>query len=365
MTSAPPLPSLTDVPLYSVHPMKGVILAAGRGSRLFPVSAGRPKHAVPIAGVPIIAWAVRAVREAGVEEVAVVTSSNNEAALREATRDEGPLTFLRQEEPRGTGDAVLAARAFLEGSPALLYLGDNLFADPLTPLTEALQDADAALGVKQVPDPSAYGVAAVRDNLLTDLDEKPAAPASDLAACGVFAFHPHVLEEVARLEPSVRGEIEFPQALLRVIAAGGRVRAVTFPGFWSDAGTPADLLSASAHFLSKLAPRVDGEVRRSSLSGPVVIEAGATVEDSLLVGPVLIGAGASVRGSTVGPNVSVGPQARLEGATLSDTLIDEAATVRSPTRPLVRTVVGRRATITAPSASGLQIVVGDYSVVRV
>ena len=106
--------------------MKGVILAAGRGSRLFPVSAGRPKHALPIAGVPIIARAVRAVREAGVKEVAVVTSPSNEAALREATRDEGPLTFLRQEEPRGTGDAVLAARAFLEGSPALLYLGDRV-----------------------------------------------------------------------------------------------------------------------------------------------------------------------------------------------------------------------------------------------
>lgn len=345
--------------------MKGVILAAGRGSRLFPVSAGRPKHTVPIAGVPIIARAVRALRDAGVEEVAVVASPSSEAALREATRDEGPLTFLRQEEPRGTGHAVLAARAFLEGNPALLYLGDNLFADTLTPLTEALQDADAALGVKRVPDPGAYGVAAVQNNLLTGLDEKPAHPTSNLAACGVFAFHPHVLEEVARLEPSVRGEIEFPQALLRVIAAGGRVRAVPFGGFWSDAGTPADLLTASAHFLGNLVPRVDGEVRRSSLSGPVVIEAGAIVEDSTLVGPVLVGAGASVRASTLGPNVSIGPQARIEGAAVSDTLIDEAATVHAPTRPLVRTVVGRWATVTAPSPSGLQIVVGDHSVVRV
>ncbi|GAA5534368.1 sugar phosphate nucleotidyltransferase [Deinococcus aluminii] len=345
--------------------MKGVILAAGRGSRLLPVSAGRPKHAVPIAGVPIIARAVRALRAAGVEEVAVVSSPASETALREATRGEGPLTFLRQEEPRGTGHAVLAAREFLEGGPALLYLGDNLFADALTPLTAALHDADAALGVKRVPDPSAYGVAVVRDELLTRLDEKPRRPVSDLAACGVFAFHPHVLEEVARLTPSERGEIEFPQALLRVIASGGRVRAVSFSGFWSDAGTPADLLTASAHFLAGLSPRVDGDVSGSHLSGPVVVEAGATVQDCTLIGPVLIGAGASVRGSTLGPNVSIGPQAQVEGATLSDTLIDEAATVRRPTRPLVRTVIGRRATVAAPSDTGLQIVVGDHSVLRV
>ncbi|WP_034385867.1 sugar phosphate nucleotidyltransferase [Deinococcus sp. YIM 77859] len=345
--------------------MKGVILAAGRGSRLLPLSAGRPKPAVPVAGVPIIARAVRALRAAGVEEIAVVASPAGEAALREATRGEGPLTFVRQEEPRGTGHAVLAARAFLEGSPALLYLGDNLFADPLRPLVEALGDADAALGVKQVPDPSAYGVAVVQGDFLTRLDEKPRRPPSDLAACGVFAFHPHVLGEVAALEPSERGEIEFPQALLRVVAAGGRVRAVPFGGFWSDAGTPADLLTASAHFLSTLTPRLEGDVRESCLSGPVVIEAGATVEDCTLTGPVLIGAGASVRGSRLGPNVSVGPRARVEDATLVDTLIDEHATVCRPTRPLVRAVIGRRATVTATTSSGPQLVVGDHSVVRV
>ncbi|EYB68642.1 nucleotidyl transferase [Deinococcus phoenicis] len=320
---------------------------------------------MPIAGVPIIARAVRALRAAGAGEVAVVTSPASEAALRAATRGEGPLTFLRQEEPRGTGHAVLAARAFLEGGPGLLYLGDNLFADSLRPLVDALDGADAALGVKRVPDPSAYGVAVVQEGWLTRLDEKPRRPQSDLAACGVFAFHPHVLEEVAQLEPSVRGEIEFPQALLRVVAAGGRVRAVPFAGFWSDAGTPADLLTASAHFLAGLPSRVDGDVRESHLSGPVVVEAGATVQDCTLTGPVLVGAGASVRGSTLGPNVSIGPHAQVEGAVLSDTLIDEHAAVCRPTRPLRRAVIGRYATVAAPTDLGLQIVVGDHSVLRV
>lgn len=345
--------------------MKGVILAAGRGSRLLPVSAGRPKHAVTIAGVPIIARAVRALREAGVKEIAVVTSPASEADLRAATEDEGPLTFVQQREPRGTGHAVLAAREFLAGSPALLYLGDNLFADALGPLIGALGSADAALGVKQVPDPSAYGVAVVQGGWLTRLEEKPRRPESDLAACGVFALHPHVLDEVERLEVSERGEIEFPQALLRVIQAGGRVRAIELSGFWSDAGTPADLLSASAHFLACLPPRVDGDVRGSQLSGVVVVEAGAVVEGCVLTGPVWIGPGARVVGSRLGPNVSVGPHARVEGAVLSDTLIDEGASVLSPSRPLTHAVIGRRATVTAPTQSGLQLAVGDHSVLRV
>jgi len=345
--------------------MRGVILAAGRGSRLLPVSAGRPKHAVSIAGVPIIARAVRALRAAGVEEIAVVTSPTSETDLRAATREEGPLTFLRQEEPRGTGHALLTAREFLAGGPALLYLGDNLFADALGPLVRALEGADAALGVKQVPDPSAYGVAVVQGDWLTRLDEKPRRPASDLAACGVFALHGHVLDEVERLEVSERGEIEFPQALLRVIKAGGRVRAVSLSGFWSDAGTPTDLLTASAHFLACLPPRVEGDVTGSHLSGAVVVEPGAVVEDSTLTGPVWIGPGARVSGSCLGPNVSVGPHARVERAVLSDTLIDEHASVLSPSRPLTHAVIGRRATVTAPTQQGLQLAVGDHSVLRV
>lgn len=345
--------------------MKGVILAAGRGSRLLPVSAGRPKHAVPIAGVPIIARAVRALRGAGVEEIAVVSSAAGEADLRAATHGEGPLTFLRQDEPRGTGHALLAARGFLAGGPALLYLGDNLFADALEPLVRALEDADAALGVKRVADPSAYGVATVQEGWLTRLDEKPRRPRSDLAACGVFALHGHVLDEVERLEVSERGEIEFPQALLRVIKAGGRVRAVPFGGFWSDAGTPGDLLTASAHFLACLPPRVDGDVTGSVLGGAVVVEAGAVVRGSTLTGPLWIGPGARVTGSRLGPNVSVGPHARVEGATLTDTLVDEHASVLSPSRPLTHAVIGRRATVTAPTQAGLQLAVGDHSVLRV
>lgn len=345
--------------------MKGVILAAGRGSRLFPVSAGRPKPAVPVAGVPIVARAVRALRAAGAQEVAVVTGPGHEDALKAATRGEGPVTFVRQHEPLGTGHAALQARDFLEGHPALLYLGDNLFADALTPLAHALHDADAALAVKRVPDPSAYGVAVVEDGWLTQLFEKPRTPPSDLAACGVFAFHPHVLDEVARLTPSIRGEIEFPQALLRVLAAGGRVRAVRFGGFWSDAGTPPDLLAASAHFLEALAPRVEGRVCCSALSGNVVVEAGAVVEHSTLTGPVLIGAGAVVRHSTLGPHVSVGPHARVEGATIRDSVIDEGARVLSPSQPLTRAVIGRRAVVGPPTDAGLQIVVGDHSVLRV
>ena len=101
------------------------------------------------------------------------------------------------------------------------------------------------------------------------------------------------------------------------------------------------------------------------MSGGVVIEPGAVVEHSTLTGPVLIGTGATVRHSALGPNVSVGPHARIEGAALSDSLIDEGAQVLSPSRPLTRAVIGRRAVVGPPTESGLQIVVGDHSVLRV
>lgn len=344
--------------------MKGLILAAGRGSRLLPVSATRPKHALPIAGVPIIRRAVYALRDAGIHDIAIVTSASSEADLRDATLGSGHLTFIRQAEALGTGDAVLCARDFLENQPTLLYLGDNLFEDSLRPVVLGLPGTDAVIGVKQVSNPQAYGVAIVEKGQLRRLVEKPRHPESNLAACGVFAFAPQLLDHLAELAPSERGEVEFPMALTSVLAAGGRVRAVEFKGFWSDAGAPADLLSANAYFLSRLASRTDGRVSGNTTSGPVVIEAGAVVEDSVLRGPVWIGPHATVRGSTLGPNVSVGPHARVNGATVSASLIDEFAHILHPSRPLRNAVVGRHAVVTAPSDAGLQLVIGDRSVVR-
>lgn len=344
--------------------MKGLILAAGRGSRLLPISATRPKHVVPVAGVPIIARAVQALRDAGACDVGIVTSPGSETDLRDATQHSGHLTFIQQREALGTGHAVLTARAFLEGHPALLYLGDNLFQDSLQPMRDALDGADAVIGVKRVPNPQAYGVAVVQGGHLTALVEKPKHPPSDLAACGLFAFQPTVLDVVADLPPSERGEIEFPQALTHLVERGGLVRAVPFPGFWTDAGTPADLLVANTHFLTQLTPRDEGRVRSSTVNGPVVIEAGASVQDSELIGPVWIGPHASVRGSTIGPNVSIGAHARVHGATLRDSLIDDFTRILHPDRPLRDVVAGRHATITSPTADEPQLVIGDRSVVR-
>lgn len=344
--------------------MNGLILAAGRGSRLLPVSATRPKHAVPVAGVPIIVRAVQALRGAGVCEIGVVVSPSSEQDLRDATQDCGPLRFFRQNEALGTGHAVLAARAFLEDQPTLLYLGDNLFEDSLMPVRAALDGGDAVIGVKRVPNPQAYGVAMVEDGRLLRLVEKPAQPESDLAACGVFAFQPGVLRHVAELLPSERGELEFPEALSALIAQGGTVRAVEFPGFWSDAGTPADLLLANTQFLGQLRARVDGRVLSSELRGAVVIEAGASVQDSELIGPLWIGPHASVRGSTLGPNVSVGAHARIHGATVRHSLIDDFARILHPERALEQAIVGRHASVTAPNSGLPQLVIGDRSVVQ-
>lgn len=344
--------------------MKGLILAAGRGSRLLPISATRPKHTLPVGGVPIIMRAVQALREAGIDDIGIVTSASSEAALRDVTLGSGHLTFIRQAEALGTGDATLCARTFLEGQPTLLYLGDNLFGDSLRPVMDALDGADAVIGVKRVPNPQAYGVAVVEGGLLRRLVEKPRTPESDLAACGVFAFQPRVLDDVADLPPSTRGEIEFPEALTAILARGGRVRALEFTGFWSDAGTPRDLLDTNAYFLAELRPRVQGQVVNSQVTGTVVVEPGAVMENCTLTGPVWIGPHARVSGSAVGPFVSIGAHSHVSGASIRDSLVDAFTRVQSPERALSRAVVGRHALIGPPGEEGLQLVVGDRSVVR-
>jgi|GEM_PF-414058 len=350
--------------------MKGLILAAGQGSRLQPISSTRPKHAVRVGDRPIIQHAVRALRTAGVQDVGVVVSPANHDAVRTAVGRED-VTFVVQERALGTGHAVRAARAFLAQQDTVVYLGDNLFGSPVTPLVEVLRNdasVEAAVAVKEVPNPQAYGVAILDGDTVLDVVEKPLQSTSRHAVTGLFALRAHLLDALDGLTLSERGEYELTQLLRDRARSGGHVRAVHVSGWWSDAGTPADLLTANARVLASLTSRLHGRVDGGSVTGRVVIEAGAVVRDSHVVGPCFIDAGAVVTNSCVGPNVTIGREVRVTDATLRDALVDDHSVIRRPTRPLVGVVLGQHVTVAgeeapAESARSPALVVGDRSVV--
>ncbi|WP_234507303.1 MULTISPECIES: glucose-1-phosphate thymidylyltransferase [Thermus] len=346
--------------------MKGLILAAGRGTRLRPLTHTRPKPVIRVAGRPIIHYAVENLREAGIEEIGVVVSPETEKDIREALTGYG-VRYVLQEEPQGLAHAVAVARDFLGDSPFVLYLGDNLFQKGIRPFVAAFREGvSAVIALVRVEDPRQFGVAVLRGNRVVRLLEKPQEPPSDLAVAGVYVFTPEVLEVIQDLKPSARGEYEITDAIQGLIDRGREVVGVEVLGWWKDTGRPKDLLDANRLLLEELSPRVEGEVEASELTGRVVVEKGAKVVRSTVIGPAFIGEGAVVEGAYVGPFTSLGPGARVVRSEVEYSILEDHAALEDVALRLQESILGVGAKV--QSRNGLprahRLILGDLSQVE-
>ena len=297
--------------------MKAVVLTAGEGTRIRPLSADLPKPMLPVADRPLVAHTVDAAIEAGAEEVVLVVGYEADVVREyfgETYRDV-PISYAVQEEQAGTAHAVNAASDRLDGPFAVLN-GDNLY-DP-----EAIADLFAeapAICAVEVDDPRNYGVLSTEDDAVTGIVEKPDDPPTNLANAGAYAF-PAEAREWLEVPPSERGEHEITDVVAKLIDQY-TVTPVTVSR-WMDVGRPWELLEANEWKLGDLETRIDGEVAEDAVcEGPVVVEEGATVRSGVVIeGPVLIRSGASV-----------GPNAYVRGATLigEDAKVGHAVEVKN------------------------------------
>ncbi|TBH20815.1 glucose-1-phosphate thymidylyltransferase [Thermus thermamylovorans] len=346
--------------------MKGLILAAGRGTRLRPLTHTRPKPVIRVAGRPILHYAVENLREAGVEEIGVVVSPETEKDIREALAGY-PVRYILQEEPQGLAHAVAVAQGFLGPSPFVLYLGDNLFQRGIGRFLGAFREGvSAVIALVRVEDPRQFGVALLEGERVVRLLEKPQDPPSDLAVAGVYVFTPEVFPVIGDLKPSARGEYEITDAIQGLIDRGKRVVGVEVEGWWKDTGRPKDLLDANRLLLEELSPRVEGEVEGSELTGRVVVERGARVVGSTVIGPAFIGEGAVVEGAYVGPFTSIGPGARVVRSEVEYSILEDQAVLEDVAPRLQESILGVRAEV--KSRNGLprahRLILGDLSQVE-
>ena len=347
--------------------MQAIVLAAGEGTRLRPLTRTTPKPMLPVADRPLAAHVAETAVEAGATELVFVVGYRREQV--EAYFGDSfmgaPVRYAVQEEQAGTADAVAAAREHLEGPFAVLN-GDNVY-DPAG--IAELFDAAPSLAVHRVEAPSNYGVVATDGGTVTGIVEKPERPASDMINAGAYVF-PEEAREYLDVPESERGERELTDVLARVIDEH-EVRPVTI-GRWMDVGRPWELLEANERALADLERSVEGRVHEdATLRGDVVVEEGATVDAGVIVeGPVLVRSGASVgpnayvRGSTVigrdahvGHSVEVKNSVLMEGATVphlsyvGDSLLGRdvnlgagtnVANLRHDDEPVRQTVKGER-----------------------
>ena len=306
-----------------IPPMKAVILAAGKGSRLFPVTHIVPKPLLPLANRPTLAYAFDALTSIGIDEVGLVVGSN-EGAMRDALGDGAAhgvrLTYIRQESPQGLAHAVGFARPFVGEDDFILYLGDAIYSDSLAPFRARFEASgcDNLNLVKPVPDPERFGVAEVDGERIVRLVEKPTVPKSNLAMAGVYFFGPRIWDTLADLKPSARGEYEITDAIQSLIDREGHVLAGVYTGTWFDTGTLDSFLETNA-FLLGGASRVDPTADVRGEVGPnVAVGAGATVratriEDAVILPGAHVEAEGEIRRCVLGGAVRGG---ELRGAIL-------------------------------------------------
>lgn len=300
--------------------MKGVILAAGKGTRLYPVTYVIPKPLLPMANRPTLHYAFDRLKEMGINEVCIVVGENEpqmRAALGDGSSVGVRLSYVKQEQPKGLAHAVGFAKEFVAGDPFVLYLGDAVYSEGFEKYAKRFVESGCAnLNiVKPVEDPSRFGVANVDGERIVKLVEKPKNPESNLAMAGMYFFGPQIWDVLPDLQPSSRGEYEITDAIQMLIDRGETVLAGVYEGTWFDTGTLDSFLETSA-FLIDGGKRVDPKSQViGEVGDKVVIGEGASLRcDSIEDSVVLPGAHVEVKGTI--------RRALLGGTIKSDTSLE-------------------------------------------
>jgi glucose-1-phosphate thymidylyltransferase len=351
--------------------VKALVLSGGEGSRLRPITHTNAKQLIPIANTPILFLALKAIAEAGIEDVGIVVGQTAEeirAAVGDGSAFGLDVSYVQQDAPLGLAHAILTARDYIADDPFVMYLGDNVLLEGLTRFVEGFREhtPDAQIFLAKVPAPERFGVAVLEGDRVTKLVEKPRERISDLALVGVYLFDSCIFDAAEAIEPSWRGELEITDAIQRLIDTGKTVRAEMVSGWWKDTGLPEDLLEANRMMLQQLSPRIDGDVdERSRLHGTVVVESGAKVIRSGIRGPAIIGQGTVVEDSLVGPFTSIGEGCRVIGSEVEDSIVMEQCVIEE-VRAMGGSILGRAVEIRRQERPSMyRFVAGDQSQINV
>jgi bifunctional UDP-N-acetylglucosamine pyrophosphorylase/glucosamine-1-phosphate N-acetyltransferase len=316
--------------------MKALLLAAGEGVRLMPITATRPKHLIKIAGKPILQFCLEAVKKAGIDEAVIVTHYMGES-IRSYFGDGAKLglklSYVEQKAVLGTGNAAEAAEPYVDGDFVLIY-GDLLFGqDAVKDVLSQFKSGKTAavMGVVPVDKPESYGIIEQdKEGKVKRIVEKPVAgkAPSNLANAGVYVFSHDVFSKIKQTKKSIRGEWELTDAITMLAQEGKTVLAAQLSkDDWFDVGRPWDLLDANVWALKRMEHKVLGTVEQGAhLIGPVTVTESARVRSGAYIeGPVFIDEEADVgpncyirAGTSLGKKTRVGNGCEIKNSILMD-----------------------------------------------
>ncbi|MFQ5808574.1 MAG: sugar phosphate nucleotidyltransferase [Armatimonadota bacterium] len=325
--------------------MQGIILAAGKGTRMAPLTDRRAKPLVPLLGRPMIEHILTGGAPAGVDDWVIVVGPFREQVI-EHLGDGSELglkiRYVVQEVANGNGAATLLCEEFMEDEPFLVSFGDIMTHPANYPRLAAeicSGNWDTVVTLNYVDDPYEGAAVYVEDGRVEKIIEKPPPGPSttNYNNSGIFGFTPLIFEMIRATPVSERGEYELTQAVATMVGGERAVGAMELEGYWSDVARPRDILRLEPLMLAGAAPP-DG----------MLIDPGAhSAAHAEIVAPVLAGAGAAIGAAVIGPNTSVGPRAQVaDGCTLTDCAVLAEASVGAGSQ-LSRVVVEQGASVPA------------------
>lgn len=230
--------------------MKGIILAGGTGSRLFPLTKVTNKHLLPVGKYPMIFHSINKLKQSGIFDILIVTGKDHMGDvvnLLGSGREMGlSFTYKVQDEAGGIAQALALAEQFVGEDKMVVILGDNVFVDDISPFVEKFkgQTKGAKILIQHVPDPMRFGVPEIEGDRIVSIEEKPQNPKSNYAVTGIYMFDQRVFDIVKKLKPSARGELEITD-VNNVYIKRGELTFDVLKGWWTDAGTHASLARAN------------------------------------------------------------------------------------------------------------------------
>ncbi len=294
---------------------KAVILAAGPGKRLTPITSTRPKHLIPIAGKPILHYTIEFLKEVGITNILLIVGYKKEQikSYFKKGKDFGvKISYLEQKKFLGTAHATKMAKSFVSNDSFLLVNGDILIDSTVFRKVIELEkkEENIILG-KQVTDPTKYGVIVFNNEKYVEkiVEKPPDDSQGNLINAGVYLFTPEFFKSIEKTKKSVRNEYELTESIEIFISEGNKLRALDISEhYWNDVGRPWDILDGNKHFLDNMNEKIIGTVEEGvNIKGIVHIGEGTVIKSGTYIeGPVYIG-----ENCTIGPNSFIRPYTSL------------------------------------------------------
>lgn len=335
--------------------MKGVILCAGKGTRMKPFSYSLPKTLLPVANQSVLEHGIRKMMQAGIREIGIVINPSQKKIIEYLATLNLEVSFrlIYQTHPKGIAHALLAAQKFIGDDPFVLLLGDNLISEPLETLLDAFQGQQAAIMLARVDTPKDYGIALIEDRQIVELVEKPKQPKSDLAVIGLYVFSPVIFDGIKQLKPSPRGEYEITDAIQWMIGNQHPVSFTITNKPHSDVGTIDRWISANEWML------------QLTLGKDVQIGQDCVLENCVFKAPVQIGDRCTIKNAVIGPHVSIQAESTLIECKIENSICLSKSTILHVEPVISHSVFGRDTYLDGrEGVETLQCILGDRSQIK-